>query len=256
MLPILQVGPLAIQTPGLILLLGLWFGLSLAERSAPRHGLQASAIYNLVFVALLAGVVGARLTYALRYPEVFAASPIGLVSLNPGLLDPWGGLTAGSVAAAIYAQRKSLPAWRTFDALTPMLAVFSIALSLSHLASGEAFGAPTNLPWGVELWGERRHPTQVYEALAAGLILLVLWPGRGGWRSVQPGILFLSFVALSASARLFLEAFRGDSILLPGGLRLGQVLAWLVLAASLWGLHRLSVTADADPPQHEPYSPR
>jgi prolipoprotein diacylglyceryltransferase len=50
---------------------------------------------------------------------------------------------------------------------------------------------------------------------------------------------FLSFVASSALARLFLEAFRGDSLLLAGGLRAAQVEAWIILAASLYGLYRL-----------------
>jgi prolipoprotein diacylglyceryltransferase len=48
-----------------------------------------------------------------------------------------------------------------------------------------------------------------------------------------PGILFLNFSALTAGARLFLEAFRGDSALMFGGLRLAQVIAWIVLALVL-----------------------
>lgn len=37
MLPILPIGPLAIQFPGLVILLGLWLGLSLAEQSVQSH---------------------------------------------------------------------------------------------------------------------------------------------------------------------------------------------------------------------------
>jgi len=44
---------------------------------------------------------------------------------------------------------------------------------------------------------------------------------------------FLLFAALTAGARLFLEAFRGDSTLILGGLRLAQVIAWVMLAATL-----------------------
>jgi prolipoprotein diacylglyceryltransferase len=42
------------------------------------------------------------------------------------------------------------------------------------------------------------------------------------------------FVALTAGARLFLEAFRGDSTLLFGGIRLAQTIAWMVLAMTLF----------------------
>jgi len=37
MLPILNIGPLAIQTPGLIILFGTWLGFFLAERQAGRR---------------------------------------------------------------------------------------------------------------------------------------------------------------------------------------------------------------------------
>jgi prolipoprotein diacylglyceryltransferase len=53
-----------------------------------------------------------------------------------------------------------------------------------------------------------------------------------------PGTLFLGFVAASAAARLFLEAFRGDSYLLVGGFRLGQLIAWGLLAVCLWALRK------------------
>jgi prolipoprotein diacylglyceryltransferase len=247
MLPVLNVGPLAIQFPGLVLIAGLWLGLSLAERYASRRGVQASALYNLVFVALIAGVIGARLAYVARYPEAFRGNPLSLVSLNPGLLDIWGGLAVGVIAALVYGQRKGLALWTTLDALTPALAALAIALHLSHLASGAAFGAPTDLPWGIELWGARRHPAQIYATLGASLILAYLWPSRK--RAWVPGVYFLTFLALSAAARLFLEAFRGDSALLPNGFRAAQVIAWLALAASLWAIQRLGrVETSAEAP--------
>ncbi len=235
MLPVLNIGPLALQTPGLALLIGLWMGLSLAEKYSIRRGVPSSQLYNLVFVGLVAGVIGARLTYLITYPDAFSSSPLSLVSLNPGLLDPLGGLAVGTFAAIIYAQRVKLALWSVLDALTPLLAVMMIALGISHLASGVAFGAETQAPWAIELWGARRHPSQVYEILSATAILVVLWPGR--WSQTVPaGRYFLLFCALSAASWLFLEAFRGDSRLLAGGWRMKQVMAWLVLAGSLWGL--------------------
>lgn len=238
MLPVLNIGPLAVQTPGLALLIGLWLGLSLAEKYAPRRGVSPNLLYNLVFVALVSGVIGARLAYLARYPEAFASSPLSLLSLNPGLLDASGGLAVGLIVALIYAQRKGMPLWPTLDALTPLLMVMALALGVAHLAAGTAFGAETQVPWAIELWGAQRHPSQVYEILAAGAILAILWPGR--WSKQAPaGRYFLLFVALTAARCLFLEAFRGDSLLLAGGWRAAQIVAWLALAGSLWGMKQL-----------------
>lgn len=240
MLPTLQIGPLALPMPALITLAGIWIGLSVAERQAARYGLSPNNLYNLIFIGLVAGVVTARLSYALRYPGVFASDPAGLLSRDLGLFDPLGGLVGGSLAALIYAQRKGLPFWQTLDGITPGLAVFAIALGFSHLASGRAFGTPTQAPWGIELWGAHRHPTQVYEILAASLIFGALTPIHRRLQqnetSGTPGLLFLIFIALSAFARLMIEPFRGDSLLLPGDLRLPQVAAWCILGLSLWGI--------------------
>ncbi len=238
MLPILNIGPLAIQTPGLILLIGLWLGISLTERHAHHHAVDAGKIYNLLLWTAAAGVIAARLSYVAMHPSSFAANPASILSLNTTLLDPWAGAAGAFLAALIYGRRSQLPFWNTLDTLTYLLAVLAVASGLSHLASGDAFGAPADLPWSIWLWGASRHPSQVYEAIAALFILLALWPQKGLFQPQTPGARFLIFLALTAIARLFLEAFRGDSILIAGGLRQAQVFAWLVLAISLWGLKK------------------
>jgi phosphatidylglycerol---prolipoprotein diacylglyceryl transferase len=240
MLPILQVGPVGIQIPGLVLIAGLWLGLSLAERHAHRYGIKPALLNNLVFIALIAGVIGARFAYVASYPEAFSANPPSVFSLNPGLLDPIGGIAAGLISALIYGQRKKIPARPALDAITPLLAVMLVAFGLTNLASGNGFGAPTSVPWGIDLWGARRHPTQIYETLMAGIILAAIWPKGKTSQEYIPGRSFLIFIALSAAARLFLESFRGDSILLAYGLRSAQLAAWIVLATSLWGLSQQS----------------
>lgn len=237
MFPILNIGPLALQVPGLILLAGLWIGLTLAERAAPRHGVHPDKLYNLVFTALVAGILGARLTYAGRFPDAFIQNPAGLISLNPGLLDPLGGLVFAVLGGIIYGQRKGITLWPVLDALAPAFAVMLVALPLANLASGRGFGLETDLPWAIELWGARRHPSQIYEALAGLLILAAVWP-REARAKTPAGAAFLQFVILAAAARLFLEGFRGDSLTVFDGLRAAQLAAWGILAAALW-LYRL-----------------
>lgn len=236
MFPTLPLGPLSIRTPGLLLLIGVFLGLSLAERHAARRGILPDRLYTLVFLLALTGLAGARLAFAAQHPAIFRAAPLGLLSLDPALLDPLGGLGTAALAALLVGRRWRLALWPTLDALTPALAVMAVFAGLAHLAAGSAFGAPTSLPWGIPLWGETRHPTQLYQAFGSGLILAGLW--RQFQRAIPPGQLFLKFTALTAGLTLFLEAFRGDSTILPGGLRQTQVLAWLVLALCLGLLER------------------
>lgn len=238
MLPILQIGPLALPVAPFSLLLAFWLGSSLAEKFAPRRGVSAEKLYNLTFAGLIAGLIGARLGYVFQFPQAFLEAPLSLVSLNGGLLDPVTGFTAALLGMLVYGQRAQMTFWETLDALTPLLATLAVGLAVAQISSGEAFGAETQLPWGIELWGAKRHPSQFY---ALGLALSIL--AYLGWQSknlsLAEGLLFLHFAALTAGARLFLEAFRGDSTLIFGSLRQAQVLAWLVLAGALWAGERL-----------------
>jgi phosphatidylglycerol:prolipoprotein diacylglycerol transferase len=249
MFPILQLGPIAIQLPGLFLLVGLWVAINIIEKEAPRRNLAVTALSNMILLGLVFGVVGARLWYAIRYIDVYLGNPLSLFSLNPSTLASGEGILTGLLAAWIYGQRKGLPLWLTLDTMAPGLAVFMIALGLSHLSSGDAFGAPSSVPWAIELWAELRHPSQIYEIILAVLIFFILWRIRT-WDTF-PGFAFLSWIAMSAGARLFLEAFRGDSVIILGGIRSAQVVSMVVLLMAMWGLHMLGrnqevVERDAD----------
>lgn len=242
MLPILHIGPLSLQTPGLILLLGLWLSLELTERHAPFYQLTATQVYNLALISIASGLVGARLAYAAQYAPVFLKNPLDLISLNPSLLNLEGGLLAAALAGVIYFQRNQISFMSALDALTTLFSILAVAIGLAHLASGDAFGAAARLPWSISLWGTARHPSQVYETLAAWGIAAAVWPRQRGHLasllSRSPGLRWWIFAALSAAARLFLEAFRGDSSLLFHHFRQAQIAAWLILAVCLWQIGR------------------
>jgi phosphatidylglycerol---prolipoprotein diacylglyceryl transferase len=212
-------------------LIALWLGLALAEKHAQRHGISKDALNNIVYYSLFGYILGGRILYALSNFSAFAQSPLSIFSLNLDLFDPWAALVVAVLVGLIYGSRKKLPLWSTLDALTPLFAILAIGLSLSHLAAGTAFGSATTLPWGMDLWNATRHPTQIYELFAALFIFGLIWFRK---TDSPAGSVFLIFAALTAGARLFLEAFRGDSTLIFGGLRLAQVIAWIVLAVTLF----------------------
>ena len=244
MFPILQIGPLAIRLPGLLLIVGLWLALVLVEREASRREIQGSLLTNLIFYALLAGLIGARLGHALHHLNAYVQNPLALISLNPDALAPLEGAVTAGLVAWIYAQRKGLPLWPTLDALAPGFSVFAVFVGFAHLSSGDAFGAPTELPWAIELWGERRHPSQIYEILAAVLILLLVWRSRR-WPMFS-GFLFLEWLIATALGRLILEVFRGDSSIVLGRLRAAQFTSALILLISLGVMHVLANRAIVD----------
>jgi len=238
MIPIIQIGPLAIQLPGLIILLGLWGGLNLSEKFSPNFKVDPNKIYNLVFIGLIFGLLGARLFYILRYPAVFLEAPFSIFSLNPGLLDPMGGFSTGIITALVYGQRKKMEFWSTLDSLTLFFAVIMVSWGFANFASGNGYGSITNLPWSIMLWGGQRHPTQIYETIFSLIILFYILPKGNKETSPIQGLFFLKFLAFSAGARLFLEAFHGDSYLIANGIRLIQVVSWTILAIALFEVEK------------------
>ena len=210
----------------ILIVAAIWLGLALAEKRSERHGVSKDALNNLVFYSLFGFLLGGRILFALANFSAFAGSPLNLFSLNIDLFDSTSGMLTAILVGGVCARRQNLQIWGTLDALTPIFAALAIGLHLSHLAAGTAFGSPTTLPWGIDLWNATRHPTQIYELIASLLIFGSIWFRKS---EVSPGILFLNFTALTAGARLFLEAFRGDSTLILGGFRLAQVVAWVVL---------------------------
>jgi phosphatidylglycerol:prolipoprotein diacylglycerol transferase len=233
MFPVIHLGPLSLQARGLILLAAFWLAAEAAERGAKRLGLRGDVVYSLAFIAAAAGLIGARLGYVIEHWSAYQSDLGSIVALNFNTLSPLAGVVTGVIAAYWYARRKGVANRLLLDALTPGFIVLAGGLALADLASGDAYGSPSSLPWAIELWGAMRHPTQMYQLIAVIVIgLLVLKADRafdGAW--------FGLFAVLYAASRLFIEAFRGDSETI-GGLRIAQIGSLIVLLVMLVLLRR------------------
>ena len=258
MFPVLQIGSAALPVPALTLLVGVFVAIWLSEKEARRLNLRSESVSYLILISLGTGLIGARLGYVARYLGIYVTDPLAILSPSNRAMAPAVGFLVAGIAALIYGQRRALPLRPTLDALAPGAAVMMVALGVAHLASGEAFGAPAHLPWSIYLWGAYRQPSQIYETLSALAVLLIWWLTRQ--RLPAAGFGFLLVVALSASSRIFLEAFGGDSQILAGGLRAPQVwglltLGLCLLAVHFWSRRPLGEEPDIDQGSRESIEP-
>jgi phosphatidylglycerol:prolipoprotein diacylglycerol transferase len=211
----------------ILLILAAWIGLFLAEKKGEKYGIAKNDLNNLVFFGLAGFIIGGRLSFALQNINSFVKSPPGIISINPDLFDPYGGIAAAFIILLIFTQRRGLSFWSTLDALTPLFVILSAGIGLSHLAAGTGFGNPTKVPWGIHLWNDTRHPSQLYETLASLIILAWFWfkkPNR------RPGIDFLTIACMFSISVILLSIFRADSTLILNGYKAEQVIAWIALA--------------------------
>ena len=94
----------------------------------------------------------------------------------------------------------------------------------------EAYGTPTDLPWGIMVDGVKVHPTFLYESLwNFSVFAVLLWYRK---RKKAEGNVFLLYLVLYSVGRFFVEGLRTDSLML-GNIRMAQLVSALAVAAGL-----------------------
>ena len=246
MLPYLNLGPLGLPTAPLVYLLGMWLSLLAVDRAARRLGLDPERYYGLAATTLLGGFIGARLIFVLLHWSSYDDNLLGIVwPLNSGY-NAFGGVLIAAAAAFFYARWRHLPLWPALDALTPGILVFLIAVALADFLGGSSYGSLTSMPWGVTVFGVRRHAVQLYEALAGVAALGAWWVATSDLtglgrpvRSYVAGRPFLLAVAVYAAGRLFVDAYRENATLVSG-FHVVQIVALVILILALVALARRS----------------
>ncbi len=233
MFPVIQVGPLAIQSGGLFFLLGIYAAGLLAEAQAKKQAPQhKDAISTIIFLAALAGLVGARIGFVLRYPAAFSAQPWSALLPTPTMLDGGTGALTAALALFILGQRRKIGLYELADLLAPWLAGMAFFLALAGLASGSSSGIPTALPWGIAQFGAVRHPVGLYWLIGAGALLGLFWP-RAPKAGRPAGTRFFSLAAAEVGLIILILPFRAETALnISGGMRT-QVGALFLLAVCL-----------------------
>lgn len=240
MLPVIRIGPAIIQSSVLALIIALWLGASIAERVCKRRGLDGGEVWNVTALGVAATLVLARLIFVLQNIPIYAGDPVGIFSLTPGALSLDYGIVFGLLAVYGYIQRRHIPLARFADAVAPGALIAIAIIAFGQFLSGDGYGTTTTLFIGVPMWGETRHAVQVYDAVLAVIGAYIVW--RMTYAPIEhDGAIALNALAWYGFVRLFIDAFRADAALLPGGYRVTQVLAWLALLGALWGMARLEM---------------
>lgn len=239
MFPTIPIGPLRLQTYGLFLLVAYWSGLWLAARIASGHGVDRDHVYNAGFYALIGGLVAARLGHVMAFFQVYRSDPLQVLSLSPGALLPLPGLVGALLVLAWYIRRHRLP-WRGLaDALAAGALLALAVADVGAFLAGQKLGSLSDLPWSVELFGVRRHPTALVEAIALiGLLMLILALDRRGPR--PPGWLALVSAFGYATVRLFMAPWYAEGAVVGEGWRLDQLVALGVVAITGFLLSRMA----------------
>lgn len=251
MYPALPFGPVTLPTGPIFAMLALFLGLETAGRFGRRLGLRTDDVWNTGLLAVLAGLIVARLWNVFQFWYVYAAEPTLIVSLRPSGFAFWPGLIAAGVTAYAYMLRHALSPTRIAAAFAVGFLMAAGVISIADYLTGAMLGLPSDLPWARPYYGAMQHPAALYRAVGFLVSITVVWglsdprtPGASiGHAGLATGLVLLIADAFAANSAVT-AGFRTSQLL-------GLVLA-LISAASLAILsnraRQLSASVATEPP--------
>jgi len=240
-----HIGPVTLRWYGLLMATSMAVGLWLAHRDARRRGLDPESLFKAAELALLGGLVGARLYYVAFNLDYYARVPAKIFAVWEGGLAIHGGVLGGILLGGGYAWLKNLPVRTYLDIAAPSLALGQAIGRWGNFFNEEAFGTPTGLPWKLFISPDHRplehaqaeffHPTFLYESLwDLAVFGLLVWVFRDRLERAR-GALFLAYLGLYSFGRFLTEALRTDALML-GPIRVAQLVSVLAVAAAIIGV--------------------
>ncbi len=219
---LLELGPVTVYTYGVLLAAAYLLGLKLAMARAKARGLDSNRVLDLGIYIIISALVGAKLLLLVTDFRTFTSNPRELLTLARSGGVFYGGLILAVSVALWYIRKLGLPLWTTCDVFAPGIALGHVIGRFGCLFAGCCYGKPTTLPWGITFTDPFAaanvgtplnvplHPTQIYEAGAEALILLVLLATERKGRPFA-GRTFWLYMLLYAISRFIIEFFRGDA---------------------------------------------
>jgi phosphatidylglycerol:prolipoprotein diacylglycerol transferase len=265
---LLTLGPVTVYTYGVMLAAAYLLGLWLAMSRARSRGLDPNRTLDLGIAIIVSALVGAKLLLLVVDFDHFRRSPGELLTLVRAGGVFYGGLIAAVAVAFWFMRRHRMRLWPTCDVFAPGIALGHAVGRLGCLAAGCCYGRPTDVPWGITFTnpvaaanvgtplGLPLHPTQLYESVAEGLILVLLLATEHRGRPF-PGRTFWSYLLLYGVTRFVIEFFRGDDRgMVVNEISTSQFISLILVPLSVAMLFYLSRATSSAPAEASGRQPR
>jgi phosphatidylglycerol:prolipoprotein diacylglycerol transferase len=237
---LISVGPFVVRWYALAYIVGILLGWVYARhiiRSEKLWGgpapMAVTDFDDFVLWVTLGVILGGRTGYVLFYnPAYFAAHPLEIIQLWKGGMSFHGGFVGVVLAVMLFARRRRIPFLSLGDVTAAVYPIGHFLGRIANFINGELWGRPTDVPWAMVFPGGGplpRHPSQLYEAVLEGLVLLIVLNicMRAGALK-RPGLVLGIFAVGYGITRCFCELFREPDVQLGflwGGLTMGMLLS-------------------------------
>lgn len=207
---ICQIGSFTVFSYGLMLVVAFSVAAALVGRQARKEGIDPDIIFNLLFIAFIAGILGARILYVAENLSYYLQEPWEIMALQHGGLSWFGGLLLGFCSSVVYLKIKKLDLLKVLDLIVPFLALAQAIGRIGCLLNGCCFGKPAqNFGLYFKAHNAVLIPTQLYSSLSLLLIFFILryLQDKPHWQ----GKVFFCYLVLYSLKRFFIEFWRADN---------------------------------------------
>ncbi|GAA2894399.1 prolipoprotein diacylglyceryl transferase [Pseudonocardia halophobica] len=254
-----HLGPIPIRAYALCIIAGIVVAIWWGEKRFVARGGPAGTVVDVAVWAVPFGLIGGRLYHvATDWRTYFGpgGDPVNALKIWEGGLGIWGAIALGAVGAWIGCRRRGIPLPFFADAVAPGIVVAQAIGRLGNYFNQELYGAPTTLPWGLEIY-ERVdpatgasdplggvavdtanpiaivQPTFLYELIwNLAVAAVIVWADRRF--RLGHGRVFALYVAGYTLGRFFIELMRTDpATRVFGDIRINVVVSALVFVLAV-----------------------
>lgn len=247
-----HIGPLTIHFYALCLIAGMAVAGWIAQRRFVARGGNPDKFQNIILVAIVFGIVGARAYHVVTDHQLYFGSgrnPLDALKIWNGGLGIMGGVALGALGAWLMARHYKINFTALADCIAPTMLIGQGIGRLGNWFNQELFGRPTELPWGLQIDRAHRpdgyeeyatfHPTFLYEMIwnFTGAAVLI-WAERKF--KIGHGRLCMLYIAWYTFGRFFIEALRIDPANELAGFRVNNYTSLILFIASVAGFVAMS----------------
>tara|TARA_A100001015_G_C14878269_1_gene667275 strand:+ start:201 stop:983 length:783 start_codon:yes stop_codon:yes gene_type:complete len=232
-----QIFSLEIRWYSLAYIFGILFGWILSKKILISDDELKAKFDDYVTYLILGIIIGGRLGYVLFYNfDYYTNNIFEILKIWQGGMSFHGGLIGVVVISIWFAKKNNQNKFIYLDIVSLVAPIGIFFGRIANFINSELYGTETSLPWAVkfiQVDNLYRHPSQLYEALFEGLILLIILMSIKNFKSLKtPGIISSLFLIFYSFFRIVIEFFRVPDEQLGHlffNLSMGQIISFIFL---------------------------
>lgn len=240
-----SIGTIDIKWYSLLILFGVVFAYFIIMRESKRLNVKTDFMFNLLFWALMFGILGARIYYVIFNFGYYSRHLLEIIEIWNGGLAIHGGIIAGLIAIIIYCKKYNVRILKVLDIIVPALIIAQAIGRWGNFFNHEAFGSivekttleslkiiPKFIIDNMYIDGSYHLPMFYFESILCliGFIIMLIIRRT---RYVKTGQILSFYLLWYGIVRYIVEIFRTDSLMFFG-IKAAQLISIIMIVIGFY----------------------